>query len=143
MRFKDDSLEGQMRHDWDEVGSSKPSNRESYKLCSRVEVISDTCFYSFGYELMGTDFLREPNPDKPSYHEKGQAIDLRTWDMTPECFSLVSSLLTLFSRRDPQFQFEFEPMLVKDGKIIRGEHFHVEIDDNSLGGQDESSDDVA
>jgi len=78
-------------------------------------------------ELMVTDLLRE-NPQ--SYHSKGQAADIRTfdWDLTQK--RLVGGMLEYLKRLSHgQLQYEFEP---NERFPDADPHVHVEFDDGSI-----------
>jgi len=140
MRFKDekDGKPGKMRKEWNRNDDSVTPAFKKFRIV--WDTIDHICYLVFGYQLMLTSLGRPINIDKPSYHEEPdpQAGDWRTWDMPPGCYGLIEGLLISMRDRDPQIQYEFEPMIVKDGRIVRGEHLHAENDDNSLAKTDES-----
>lgn len=59
-----------------------------------------------------------------SYHEQARALDVRSREVLNKS-AMVKRLQALLPA---YYDVVFEPELVKDGKVIRGEHFHLEAD---------------
>lgn len=79
-------------------------------------------------EVAPGGFIRAKG-EKPSFHPLGQAIDVRTRDIDRKLLRLVLSTLAFLKKlKDGQIQHVFESAIYEDGKYVRGEHIHIEID---------------
>jgi len=79
-------------------------------------------------EVAPGGFIR-PRGDKPSFHPLGQALDVRTRDMDRKLKRMVIAVLAYLRKlKGGQIQHVFEPAKYEDGKCVRGEHIHIEID---------------
>ena len=139
-----------IRRDW--MDAPKLGAKHSALLKKVLHTIDTVTQLTHGYELMITSFMR-PN-DLKSYHSIGQGVDIRTWDMPVGLRPLdhramfmmsdgeILELLRKFKNHDKQVQHQFEPQILghhpESGKItiLKGEHIHIEVDDNSLSKED-------
>lgn len=120
---------------------------QAHVLLEAVIRLLDALFFILNYiygdekfpykqvEVAPQGFLR-PKGKKPSFHPKGQALDVRTKGMDRKLKKLVLAVLCFLKKfRNGQIQHVFEPYeektVIIDGKEvkqIRGEHIHIEID---------------
>ena len=79
-----------------------------------------------------TSIYREGDP---KYHGKWQAVDVRDRDWDHRFFRIAQVVLTGLRQLDKRVQHEFEPTIRDEdtGVVLKGQHLHIEFDDNSLG----------
>ena len=70
--------------------------------------------------------------DPKSYHSKMKAVDIRTWSMSKVLREACLSLLRCLSQLYKSIDYEYEDTIYKNGKIVKGEHIHIKLDDGSL-----------
>ena len=62
-----------------------------------------------------------------SYHAKERAIDVRSWNV-PEDKRLDVAISLRKWITLPFYDVVYEPAVMKDGKIVKGDHYHLEAD---------------
>lgn len=97
-------------------------NKYTNEMLQRVQFV----FGDFGVEVAvitsGVDGTHDPN----SYHAKGRALDVRSWNVPED--KRLDIAISLRKWLPPFYDVVYEPTVMKDGKIIRGEHYHLEAD---------------
>lgn len=78
-----------------------------------------------GKELVITDLLRPVNPNKPSYHPLGKAVDIRTNYLTPKQVGLLERFLFALKAFDPKLGVEPHEEL----KGTPQQHLHLQYKD--------------
>lgn len=73
-------------------------------------------------EIIITSAVRPPNPNKKSFHPKGQAFDMRTKGKDRKLIAQVIDMLIFLRVKDPQIQHVWEDVGGDN------EHLHVEYD---------------
>jgi hypothetical protein len=61
-----------------------------------------------------------------SYHAKGRAIDVRSWNIPAD--KRLEVVITIRKWLPPFYDVVYEQAVVSNGKIVKGEHFHIEAD---------------
>jgi hypothetical protein len=88
----------------------------------------------FGFEIVITSAYRPKGKNK-SFHPKWQAVDFRTKGLPPLIVTVWGMVVTLvnkiaqsFTDFEGRFDFVYEPRKVVNGKVVREEHAHLELD---------------
>lgn len=128
-----------MRYKTHEIKQQWESGKLNKELTKFLKLIDELAIQTGALKegIMITSLFR---PNDPKYHGKWQACDLRTWDWFGWFRDLTFTVIIQIKQTNPMIptnlkpaiQTEYEPMIVKKGRIIRGEHLHCEYDDNSL-----------
>lgn len=123
MKFKNDKDAEQWRSPPVIEGANPPMMS---RLQEYAHVIDQFSRLIGGGEITVTCYFR---PGDKGYHGKLYALDIRTKDKSRRWKDAMLRLFIAVRRGDPQLQFDSHPEL--RGKPQ--EHFHIEVDDNSLG----------
>jgi hypothetical protein len=70
----------------------------------------------------GNDSKHGPN----SYHAQDRAIDVRSWNVPED--KRLDVAISLRKWLPPFYDVVYEPAVMKDGKIVKGDHYHLEAD---------------
>ena len=103
-------------------GTVLKGNKYINEMLQRVQFV----FGDFGVEVAvitsGVDGVHGPN----SYHAKERAIDVRSWNVPED--KRLDVAISLRKWLPPFYDVAYEPAVMKDGKIVKGEHYHLEAD---------------
>jgi hypothetical protein len=103
-------------------GTVLKGNKYINEMLQRVQFV----FGDFGVEVAvitsGVDGVHSPN----SYHAKERAIDVRSWNVPED--KRLDVAISLRKWLPPFYDVVYEPAVMKDGKIVKGEHYHLEAD---------------
>jgi len=103
---------------------------------SLLIMLDCVCQIFTGRELTVTSTFRKKGK-KPSYHPKWQAFDIRVWDMPKIMIRVLVDIVRFMNFLVTKLKLKFEGRFDvvheterkdKDGKIIKGQHLHIEYD---------------
>lgn len=124
MKFKTDEIAEQWRKPIVPVGSTPHKVAKAQNFATWI----DHTFQLLGWgEITITDYLREANPNKKSFHPRGQAFDIRihhlSTDQRKQAIRLFAALWNADNELqvDPHYNMWSTP----------NEHFHCEVDDKN------------
>lgn len=127
MRFKTDKLRAQFyARDIEYNFLLHPVLHQVIAVIDRAAVLCGLPdFHGYPNGIMVTSLFR---PGDKKLHGDWKAIDVRDWDWSPEFRTVVKVLLHNFRKHNPSVQHEFEVQIKnKAGKVIRGQHLHLEF----------------
>lgn len=118
----------QIEKDWNFYSATNPTAQYMpfHRLRRVVCAIDDISIAAGCGPITITSFMRQGNPK--SYHSKGQAVDIGIHKKPRQWLEAMYAFKLVLSRLNPQMQ------LVTHLKLLNSpnEHFHLELDDNSL-----------
>jgi len=116
------------QEDWIEYSNPSPATRKAVIRLQRVIKVLDAITLATGHsEIIVTSYLRPDNQN--SYHSLGQAADIRINDHSI-CWRLAMCKIGE-ALKALNAQIQMVPHYELWNK--ENEHFHVEVDDQSLG----------
>lgn len=106
----------------------KPSEnynaRALSKLFALAEAIDKFSLSCGEGEVVITEGWRPPRIGSPSYHPRGQAMDIRCNDKTDKWIEAVAKIIQAFKLMDMHIQYDLHP----DMKGTPSIHIHIEYD---------------
>ena len=103
-------------------GVTLVGNKYANEMLRAVQFV----FGDFGVEVATITSGKDGAHGAKSYHEKGRAIDVRSWNV-PEQLRLEVSI-SLRKWLPNFYDVVYEPEVVENGKVVKGAHYHLEAD---------------